>query len=121
MAARRRLPSAAYRAWKDETPVLSGGWTVPASAWRKADDPRIPAAARGKVWAADVKSLGFDALEPDAPCGFSMPNAKFRILSLYRNGRLLTLARHPDKGFLPITVVDSGFKETCCRPALGNT
>ena len=26
----------AYRAWKDETPVLSGGWTVPASAWRKA-------------------------------------------------------------------------------------
>ena len=97
----------AYRAWKDETPVLSGGWTVAASAWRKADDPRIPAAARGKVWAADVKSLGFNALEPDAPCGFSIPNAQFRILSLYRNGRLLTLARHPDKGFLPITVVDA--------------
>ena len=97
--------SISYRAWKDERPVLSGGWTVPASAWRKADDPRIPATAHGKVWAADVKSLGFDALDPDAPCGFGLPNAQFRILSLYRNGSLLTLARHPDKGFLPITSV----------------
>ena len=95
----------AYRAWKDERPVLSGGWTVPSSAWRKADDPRIPAAARGKVWAADVKALGYDGLEPDGPCGFMIPNAKFRILSLYRNGKPLTLARHPDKGFLPITEV----------------
>ena len=95
----------AYRAWKDERPVLSGGWTIPASAWRKADDPRIPSAARGKVWAADVKALGFDGLDPDAPCGFGIPNPQFRILSLYRNGKPLTLARHPDKGFLPITSV----------------
>ena len=95
----------AYRAWKDETPILSGGWTIPASAWRKANDPRIPASARGKVWAADVKSLGFDGLEPDGPCGFMIPNAKFRILSLYRDGRPLTLSRHPNKGFIPITSV----------------
>ena len=65
----------AYRAWKDERPVLSGGWTIPASAWRKADNPRIPAAARGKVWAADVKALGFDGLDPRRPLRFRHPQS----------------------------------------------
>jgi alpha-glucosidase len=90
----------AYRAWGDETPVLSGAWTVPASAWRRASDPRIPAVARDKVWEADVKSLGYDALEPDAPCGFHTVCPHFRIRSLYRNGRHLPLARYPDGGFI---------------------
>lgn len=94
-----------YRAWKDETPVLSGGWTVPADAWRPADDPRIPADARGKVWMADVKGRGFDALAPDGPCGFQVPAHLHDILQLYRNGELLTLARHPNTGFLKTTAV----------------
>ena len=90
----------AYRAWKGETPVLTGAWTVPQSVWRIADDPRIPAAAKGKVWAADVKSQGYDAFEPDAPCGYHVARPEFRIRSLYCDGRRLTLARYPDKGFL---------------------
>lgn len=89
-----------YRAWKGEVPVLSGAWTVPASAWRLADDPRIPAEAKGNVWAADVKSLGYDALEPDAPCGFHTTKPMFRIRSLYCDGKRLTLARYPNRDFL---------------------
>ena len=89
----------AYRAWKDELPVLTGAWTIPSSAWRLADDPRIPAGAKGKVWAADVKSLGYDALEPDAPCGFHTVKPIFRIRSLTCDGKRLTPARHPNNGF----------------------
>ncbi|MBO7683379.1 MAG: right-handed parallel beta-helix repeat-containing protein [Kiritimatiellae bacterium] len=97
----------AYRAWKGETPVFTGAWTVPPSAWRNADDPRIPAEAKGKVWVADVKSLGYDALEPDALCGFHTARPKFRIRSLTCDGKRLTLARHPNTGFLRTgTVVD---------------
>ncbi len=97
----------AYRAWKGEQPVLTGAWTVPPSAWRLADDPRIPAEAKGKVWVADVKSLGYDALEPDALCGFHTARPKFRIRSLTCDGKRLTLARHPNTGFLRTgTVVD---------------
>jgi len=110
----------AYRAWKDETPVLSGGWTVPSASWRKAEDPRIPAAARGKVWAADVKTLGYDGLEPDGPCGFQMPKGLFRILSLYRNGRPLVLARHPNKGFLSITSVPDATNRVFAAADLGD-
>ena len=51
----------AYRAWKGETPVFTGAWTVPPSAWRLADDPRIPAEAKGKVWVADEKSFTWRA------------------------------------------------------------
>ncbi len=90
----------AYRAWKDEKPVLSGAWTVPSSAWRLADDPRIPAEAKGKVWAADVKSSGYGALEPDVPCGFHTLRPMFRIRSLYCDGKRLVPARHPNAGFL---------------------
>ena len=89
-----------YRAWKDETPVLLGGWVVPSSAWHKADDPRIPDAAKGKVWCADVKSLGYGALDSDAPCGFHTSRPLFRIRSLYRNGKHLPLARYPNSGFI---------------------
>ena len=89
-----------YRAWKGESPALVGAWTVPSSAWRKADDPRIPAEAKGKVWVADVKSLGYDALEPDALCGFHTARPEFRIRSLYCDGKRLTPARHPNTGFL---------------------
>jgi len=103
----REFP-AMYRAWKGETPVFSGGWTVPPAAWRKADDSRLPASARDKVWAADVKAYGYDGLEPDGPCGFKIPNAQYRIRSLYRNGRMLVLARHPDRGFISISdVIDA--------------
>ena len=97
----------AYRAWKDETPVLTGAWTVPPSAWRLADDPRIPAEAKGKVWAADVKSLGYDALEPDAPCGYHTARPRLLIRSLYCDGKRLHLARHPNEGFFRVgEVVD---------------
>ena len=97
----------AYRAWKGESPALVGAWTVPSSAWRKADDPRIPAEAKGKVWVTDVKALGYDALEPDALCGFHTARPKFRIRSLYCDGKRLTPARHPNTGFLRTgTVVD---------------
>ena len=89
-----------YRAWKGESPALVGAWTVPSSAWRTADDPRIPAEAKGKVWMADVKSLGYDVLEPDALCGFHTARPEFRIRSLYCDGRRLTPARHPNTGFL---------------------
>ena len=90
----------AYRAWNGETPVMSGGWTVPSGAWRKSEDPRIPAEAKGKVWEAHVKDLGYDALERDAPCGFHSPRPLYRIRSLHCNGRHLALARWPNEGFV---------------------
>ena len=91
-----------YRAWKDERPVLTGGWTIPSKAWRKAEHPLIPAAAKGNVWCADVRSLGAEALSADAPCGYGIEKPAFRIRSLYADGRRLTLARYPNEGFLKV-------------------
>jgi len=47
-----------YEAWPGETPVISSGRKV--TGWRLLKDPpaSLPAAARGKVWAADVRALG---------------------------------------------------------------
>ena len=45
------------RGAEGEEAVISGGISV--TGWRKAaDDPRLPAAARGKVWVADAPVLG---------------------------------------------------------------
>lgn len=94
-----------YRAWKKETPVLSGAWTIPPDAWKHVEDARIPMSIRDKVWVADVRSRGFDAMRPDSLCGFGCPPSAYSICGLYCNGKLLPLARHPNDGFLKTSSV----------------
>ena len=94
-----------YRAWKDETPVLTGGFAIPPAAWHPADDSRLPETSKGKVWCADVSSLGANALATDAPCGYDIRNPKFLIRSLFLDGKRLTPARHPNEGFIWIDKV----------------
>jgi hypothetical protein len=47
-----------YEAWPGETPVISSGRKVTGWTLLKAPPASLPAAARGKAWAADVRALG---------------------------------------------------------------
>ena len=73
---------AAYRAYQNEIPLLSGGRII--RGWKKLQDdvPGLPAAAKGKVWGADV---------PEAVGG------KWVFRQLWADGNRLTRARWPNE------------------------
>ena len=93
-----------WRAWKDERPVLDGGFEVPSFA--PVTDPaalaRIPAAAREKVLVADVSSADPDLFGPFEPYGTHFFGPKRRVHDLYRDGVPLTRARFPNAGWLRV-------------------
>ena len=101
--------------WRGEgKAVLTGGVRVPASLFRKVEDPavraRLPEEARDKVLVADVSSLPgvpgkIDDLAPTFLGIYSAP-------VLFVNGTFATLARWPNEGFASFTEqVAPGVKE----------
>lgn len=100
----------AWKAWKDECPVLDGGWRVPEFnlRWNEiqrrwpAAAARIPETARGEVVACDVKVAGYTHFERIPEYGFYCgENAEgSAITDLWCGDRALELAREPNEGWL---------------------
>ncbi len=100
----------AWKAWREERPVLEGGWRVPrldlsyadvARLWPKVA-ARLPAEARSHVVACDVKAAGYAHLEPRPEYGFyrGEVGSGRAITDLYCEGRPMELAREPNAGWL---------------------
>ncbi len=81
-----------YRGIAGERPVLSGGRII--RGWRRVTEtlPHLPAAARGKVWAAEI---------PEARYG------KWVFRQLWKNGLRLSRARWPHEGETSFRVTDA--------------
>jgi len=88
-----------YAACPGETPVLSGG--VPVPKWEKAaDSDRLPAAARGKVWMADVSFVRELKERQSRGATLAAPiDCDWRFFTLYSGDRRLPRAR--GRGFSP--------------------
>ena len=88
---------------------LTGGARVPARSFRPVRDPavlsRLPAAARGKAYVADVSAVVPEKVPAMADVFGGTPSAPL----LFTGGRHGTLARWPNAGFTSFTeVVDHG-------------
>ncbi|MDD3545041.1 MAG: right-handed parallel beta-helix repeat-containing protein [Kiritimatiellae bacterium] len=87
-----------YRAWKNEKPVLDGGFRV--RRFRKVRNrdvlKRLKPEARGKVFAADVGSQGYDMSA--APQGYGVGINNQTVRELYQDGMPLQPARWPNSG-----------------------
>ncbi len=108
-----------YAAWRDEKPVFDGGFE--AARFRKVRDPsvlaRLPREARGKVYAADLKSRGFSDFEKQQGYGYGVKNESVR--SVYADGEFMPLARWPNDSRIPVDALlegsDRAFKTRCDR------
>ncbi len=97
-----------YRSWGDGPVRLQGGREIPAPAFQPVAGEalnRIPQEARGKVLAADLKTLGIT--------GFGALPAKYRGAipspEVFFQDRPMTLARWPNEGWATIhNVIDRG-------------
>lgn len=93
-----------WRAAKGGKAVISGAFSV--RGLRRPSEgeipARIPAEARAHVWCADLKAAGYAGLEPFQPYGFRVKNPQFRVTEVYRDGRPLACARHPNGGYLRV-------------------
>ena len=93
----------AWKAWKDERPVLTGATRL--KGFRPSPD--LPGA-----FVADARAAGYDGFDEQIVCGLSwgghgpgVYNFNRRVNGLYVNGRLQTLARHPNQGYLKMDKV----------------
>ena len=91
--------------WQSETPggaVLYGGTRL--RGFTPVSDPailsRLPAESRGKVVQCDLKAAGITDYGKLAVRGFSQPSSP-PTLEVYVNRQAMTLARWPNKGFVP--------------------
>lgn len=89
--------------------VLTSGISVPATAFKKLDDPavlaRLPESARGKVYVADVAPLVPDPIPPLADAFGGTPTKPL----LFTGGDFGTLARWPNDDYTSFTQgVDKG-------------
>lgn len=93
-----------WTAWREERPVLDGGFRVTGFVAATAPDAlaRLSKSVHGKVLVADVKAAGYDALAPQTPYGDGARGADLRITDLYFNGRPLNLARQPNDGWYTV-------------------
>lgn len=69
---------------------------------------RLPAAARGKIWVADLKQSGLDGLSPLRLGGFAS-GAGFithPVTELFMNGEPLRMAQYPDPGQTMLRVAE---------------
>ena len=89
-----------YRAWRDERPVLDGGFRVRgfSKVRDKAILARLPPEARAHVRVADLKAQGYTALDPQKSYGYGFGNSTMR--ELFQNGQPLQPARWPNEGFV---------------------
>ena len=98
-----------YRADKKGTAVLYGG--VRLSGFSPVTDPavlsRLPEEARGKVFQCDLKKLGIHDYGALTERGYGVPLRP--QVELYCDGKLQTLARWPNSGFVNVEkIVDPG-------------
>ncbi|MFO7937904.1 MAG: LamG-like jellyroll fold domain-containing protein [Kiritimatiellia bacterium] len=108
-----------YSAWKDEKPVFDGGFEV--KRFRKVRDEallkRLPEAARGRVFYADLKSQGFSDFEKQKGYGFGINNQ--RIRSVYEDDQFLEAARWPNENRISVAEItenkESEFTVECNR------
>jgi len=88
-----------YRALPGEKVCLNGGKEV--TAFRPVADPeilaRLPEAAREHVLVADLAAQGITGIVHECPEGFPIRTEK--MMSVFFNGRRMTLARWPNEGF----------------------
>jgi len=96
----------AYRAVAGETPVFRGGIRV--SGFRPVSDAkilaRLPQESRRKVFCADLKPLGVKSLKPLELGGFASARGfqTHPTAELFFDGRAMTLARWPNRGFVRV-------------------
>ncbi len=92
-----------YAAYPGEEPTFSSG--VPIRGWRRlADDPAgLPAAARGRVWVADVSGI---RSAKEALSGDVQADGAWRFFTLYAGGT--RLPRACGRGFNPSRVIPRG-------------
>ena len=87
----------------DDLPVFDGGFDVPPL--NPVNDPdmlkRIPVVAHGRVWCCDVRAAGYKHTTRPGQYGRHR-EAVVPVTDLLQNGKLLTLARHPDHGWLKV-------------------
>lgn len=99
-----------YRAWGGEKPVLSGGAVLTGAV--RVSDPevlkRLPASARGNVFAFDLGRQGITNLAPPVALGFTKPVRE--VINLYENGVQMTKARWPNEGYAYTGTVPKGSK-----------
>jgi hypothetical protein len=93
----------AWRAWKNERPVLTGAIDVPR--FDAAPDPevvrRLPPEARPHVVCADVRALGYTDTSPLHSYGFHRGEVGGGrpMTDVYADGERLQLARFPNEGW----------------------
>lgn len=97
--------------WQNEKVVFSGGQKLNNDKFAPVSNPtildRLPVVARGKVLAMDLKASGVTDYGKRAPHGFKV--VRTAPLELFYNGNVLTVARYPNEGYLPIgNVLDPG-------------
>ncbi len=93
-----------YRAFPGETPILTGGASIPPSAFEPVTDPAIlkriiSKDARDKILQADLKEIGLTDLGTLQQAGFPRTEVSAG-LELIVNGRFMTLARWPNDNTL---------------------
>lgn len=99
-----------YQASKIGKVRIVGGKEV--KNWEEVKDPdilsRVPESVKGKLWQADLKAFGITDFGSPAGGG----------LELFFNGKVMTLARYPNEGFVQIedVVGDGKFKYEGNRP-----
>ncbi|NUQ70689.1 MAG: right-handed parallel beta-helix repeat-containing protein [Chthonomonadales bacterium] len=98
-----------YRAYRNETPVLSGGRTV--GGWRSISDPavlqRLPEAVRTRVLCADLRAQGITDFGEMNRRGFGPPVTPMGLEVFYR-GKRMNLARWPNDGWTTIRATPGG-------------
>jgi hypothetical protein len=105
-----------YRAHPGERVVLTGAAEIPRGSFSPVTDPqilaRLPAGARGKVWAADLRRLGIHEYGTLALFGASVlpPYTVGPVAAeLFVAGKAMNLARWPDTEYAVVeTVVEMG-------------
>jgi len=98
-----------YRAYRDEEVRLIGGREI--SGFRPIDDPavlsRIDGACRDKMLQVDLRAQGITDFGELMPRGFGRPIYPAG-LELFFQGRPMTLARWPNRGWVKIADVPAG-------------
>ncbi|MEW6756271.1 MAG: right-handed parallel beta-helix repeat-containing protein [Candidatus Latescibacterota bacterium] len=95
-----------YRAAVPGQARISGGRVV--TGWQRVSDPallaRLPQAARGQVWQADLAALGLTDLQ-----GINRPQTYQSDpgLELFFQDRPMALARYPNEGYLHLAALDA--------------
>lgn len=105
-----------YRAHPGERVALTGAAELPRGSFSVVSDPRIlarlPPAAHGKVWSADLRRLGISDYGTLAPFGASVlpPYTVGPVAAeLFVDGKALTLARWPDTEYAIVdNVIETG-------------